>query len=204
MCGSTAGQNQVGGQQMTAYQTMQQEANSVFGENSALYKDMIAAFEPILNAGPNQEGFSPGENAALNTEASQGVASNYQNAEKGVRESGAAAGGGNDYIPSGQESEEEAQVGEAAAGQESAEQNQITEANYATGRQNWEAAESGLVNAGSVFAPSESLYGDSTSAGSAASTTQNQIAQENQSWMGAVGGMVGQLGSSYLGAASWV
>ena len=199
MCGSTGAQNEIEGTQQSAYNTMNTEAQSVFGEDSALYKSLVASFLPTLEAGPNQKGFSDQQDTALNTQATEGTAQNYQNAEKAVRETGAAAGGGNDFVPNGQEAEESAQVAEAAAGQESTEENQITEANYALGETNYLDAAQGLMSAGNVYSSATSLDNAETGAGTAAANTANQIAQENQSWMGAVGGMVGTAAAGWAG-----
>ncbi len=198
MCGATSQQNQIEAAQQSGFTTIQNEAQQLFGENSSLYNNLLASLEPILKAGPGQEGFSQQELTALNTEASTGVSSNYQNAEKAVRETGAAAGGGNEPIPSGAETQLAEEVGTAAAGQESAEESQITEANYATGRENYQGAVEGLLSAGNVFNPTEALNSEATGAGTAAANTANQIAQENFSPYGALIGAAGELGGAAI------
>lgn len=190
MCSNSA-QTQIEGEQQSGFSTMQNEAQQVFGQNSALYSNLLNAFTPILNAGPDQEGFSGTEKAALDTQSTAGVTTEYQNAEKAAREQYAGEGGGNEYIPSGQEAEIEADTAASAAGKESELQSQITEADYSTGRENWLAAEQGLEGAGSAFNPSISLDNAATGAGSAASTTATAIANSSNSWMGALGGMAG-------------
>lgn len=190
-CGSSSQQNQIESSQQSFYNTLTAESQQVFGQGSALYANMLKVFQPIFDAGPNQKGFSPEESAALDTQATEGVASNYDKAATALGEQAAGAGGGNEYIPSGEAEQQKDELASAAAGQESSEQNQILEDNYATGRENWEAAEQGLLGAGGVYSPATALFGQTTNAGSAASETADQIAQENNSWMGAVGGMLG-------------
>jgi hypothetical protein len=196
MCGSTAAQNQIEGEQQSAFTTMQAEAQQVFGENSSLYNNLLTSLEPILNAGPNQQGFSAPELANLNTEATSGVASDYQAAATAARASAAGEGGGNAAIPSGVEAQQQAEVANAAAGKEASEQQQITASNYATGRQNYEGAVTGLMNAGSVFSPSISLMGQATAGGTAAANTADQIAKAKFAPFGALMGALGGIGGA--------
>lgn len=198
MCGSTGAQNQIEASQQQFYNTLSANAGTEFGIDSSLYKELTGAFAPIFDKGPSQEGFSEAENTALNTQATQGVATNYQAAAKAAREQAAAEGGGNVPIPSGQEAELGQEIATSAAGQESNEENQITQANYQQGFQNWEAAAQGMLSAPGVFSNSTSAAGVANQGGEAAATTANQIAQQNNSWMGAVGGMLGSIGSAAM------
>jgi hypothetical protein len=199
MCGSTAQQNQIEGGQQSVFNTMNTEAQSVFGQNSALYNNLVSGMEHIFNAGPSQEGFSAPEKAALDTEATSGVTANYERAATAVGEQNAGAGGGNLDIPSGQTAAERGEIASEAAGQESGEEQQITEADYAQGEQNYNASVSGLLNAGEVFNPSESLLGEATGAGTAAANTANQIAQANEAPFQAVVGALGEVGGMAAG-----
>lgn len=191
MCGASSEQKQIEASQSAFYDTMRKESSDVFGMNSKLYQQLVSAFQPIFDKGPGQKGFSDEESAALHTQATEGVARNYQAASKAVREQQAAEGGGNVNIPSGQESEIKAELAGSAAAQESSEASQITEADYETGRQNWESAKQGMLEAGTVMNGGAAYAGAATDAGSAASKTANEISQANNSWMGAVGGMLG-------------
>lgn len=203
MCGASSQQTQIEASQQKYYDTMTQEAQQVFGESTSLFKDLTAAFEPILAAGPNQEGFSAAEKAALNTQATEGVAQNYQSAAKAIAEQQAAEGGGNEFVPSGQNAEIKAEVAMSAAQQESAEQTNITEADYATGRSNFLTAAQELSSAAGVFNPATGISGAATSSGEAASKTASDIATANNSWLnaaiGAVGGVAGAVGGAYAG-----
>jgi len=195
MCGATGAQEDIQQLQTQFYKQSMQESASVYGMDTSLYKELMSAFAPIFEKGPNQPGFSAAETNALNTEATQGVATNYQAAAKAVREQEAAQGGGNEYVPSGQNEETLAQIATEAAQQQSSEENQITEASYQQGLQEWEYAAQGMLNAGSVMSGGAQYSGAATSAGSAASTTANEIAQANNSVLGSVAGAVGAVGS---------
>lgn len=191
MCGASKQQNDIESQQQSFYGTMNKEAQSVFGQNQELYSNLMAAFKPILMAGPDQEGFGPEERTALQTQSTEGVASNYAKAAAAVRTGSAEEGGGNVPVPSGAADQAQGEIASSAAGELSKEQQQITQADYSVGRENWLAADQGLSGAGAAFAPSTALEGEATSGGSAAASTANQIAQENNSWMGALGGLAG-------------
>lgn len=197
-CGSTDAQNQIQGEQMSAYSTMQAEAQQVFGENNALYQRMVSAFEPILQAGINQEGMSAPEKAALETEATEGVATNYQKAAAAARATGAGAGGGNIDIPSGQTRQLEGEVANAAAAEQSNLENKITEEDYALGRENYLTAVSGLQGAGRTLDPATSFESNATAGGNAAANTANQIAQADNAPIDAAIGAVGALGGAVI------
>jgi hypothetical protein len=172
-----------------------QENQQVYGESQGILDSLNSAFTPILEAGPNQPGFSQAEDTALNTEAEDSTATNYANAEKTLQENQAAEGGGNLFEPSGAAQSERAGVAEKAAGTLSGEQNQITQQNYATGRQNFMNAAGVLSGEQSTLNPNGTAEA-ATGASSAASSTANTIAsQSNSVWtsvLGALGGIAGQ------------
>lgn len=197
MCGASSQQNQIEASQQQFYTTLIDQSKQEFGLDSSLYKELTSAFAPVFDKGPSQEGFSAAEKTALDTQATEGVATNYQSAAKNIREQEAAEGGGNVAIPSGQEAEINAEVAQSAAQQQSSEENQITQADYQQGFQNWESAAQGMLSAPGVFGNSAAAANAATSGGSAASSTANQIAQENNSWVGAVTGMIGGIGGSF-------
>jgi hypothetical protein len=94
------------------------------------------------------------------------------------------------------------QLASSAAGALSSEQLGITQANYAQGRANFGEAASALGGTAGLLNP-EGMAGQATSAGNAAANTANQIAQENNSWMGAVGGVLGGISGSTSSGASF-
>lgn len=192
MCGSTDAQNNILEGQQSFFDTMKAEAGTVFQENSALYNQLLGAFKPILEAGPGQEGFSAPEKAAFDTQATEKTAGDYAQAARAVGERDAGAGGGNEYIPSGQTAADRGRVAIAGAQEEASQEERITEEDYAQGNSNYKAAVSGLLGAGEAFAPSENLFSETTSAGSAAEKSANDVAQSDNAWMGAVGGLLGE------------
>ena len=93
-------------------------------------------------------------------------------------------------IESGVDQQIKGNLAGQAAGQLSNEQNQITQANYAQGRQNFFGAEAGLGGVASDLNP-EGLAGTANTAGSDAATAANNIASANAAPWQMVGGLVG-------------
>jgi hypothetical protein len=197
MSGPSAQQIQLEDEQQQFYQQGMQEATANYGEQQDLLAQMEAVYNPILAKGPNQPGFSPAEQAALDAQAEQGTAANYSQAARAVGENIAAEGGGNNPLPAGGGTQLKEEVGESAAGQESAEEEQILQASYATGEKEFENAGSELTAASNELNPS-GYETAATGEGSAAETTANQINQEKNSWMAPVLGALGSIGSGAM------
>ena len=104
---------------------------------------MSSVLDPILKAGPNQEGFSTAEENTLNSQAVEGTAENYAGAAKAVNEEMAGEGGGNAPITTGGQTQLKEEVAQSAANTESGQETQIQEQNYQTGRENFLNAEQG-------------------------------------------------------------
>lgn len=198
MCGPSGQQQQLSNEQMQFYQTLSNQYSTIFGQNQAITGALTNAFMPILNAGPSQTGFSPSEETALQTQNTENVATDYAQAQKATAQVLAAKGGGNAFLPSSVTSNILAQNANAAAAQRATGQNQITQANYAQGYQNWNTAANVLGSTAGLLNPN-AYSGQATGAGSAAETTQKEMAAEAYApW----GGLMGAAGSVLGGAAA--
>jgi hypothetical protein len=196
-CGATAAQNQIGQSQQGFMTQLQTQGSSVFGDASSVFNNLMSTLTPTIQAGPNQQGFSPQELSNLNSEAITQTGQAYQNAKAAAGNQLSAEGGGNTALPSGTEVGENLQLAESGANQTASELQGITEQNYATGRQNYTQALQDAESAPNVFNSSTSAANAATGAGVAASNTANQIASQQNSWMqlvtGALGGVAGGL-----------
>lgn len=190
MCGPSGGQTALSQEQADFYKELQGSYATEFAGQSAILSSLNAAFTPILNAGPNQQGFSAAENATLNTQAMNTTSRNYQNAARAVGSQLAARGGGNAYLPSGVNAGIDASIASAAAGQLSAEESQITQANYAQGRQNFFNAAGALSGEASLMNPTQ-YAGQATGAGGAAFQSATDIYNQGNAWQGLLGGVLG-------------
>jgi hypothetical protein len=207
LCGAGSGLTNVANQQSSAYNTMLNQAQTVFGNSSTVFNDLVNTFTPTVAAGPDQQGFSPAEVSALKSQAITQTGNSYNNAKYAAGEAQAANGGGNVAdVNGGSKTATDLSVANGAAATTANEENTIDLNNYATGRQNYDTAVSGLENAPNVFGAATSAENAATGSGSSAASTQNQVAQQNQSWVqavtGALGGIAGDVvtgGMSNLG-----
>jgi len=200
-CGATPGQQQLATQQTSAYTTLTNQASSQFGQASGVFNDLVSSFAPIVAAGPNQQGFSPAEVSAMNSQAITNTGQGYRNAKAAVGNAESAVGGGNTGDTSGGATVgENLSLAENAGNQTASELNNITQANYATGRQNYFNAASGLANAPSVFGTANQAANAATGAGEAAEKSTNDVASQDNSWVGAVTGALGNIAGVATGA----
>ena len=190
LCGGpSAAQEQLAGEQAQFYKTMIQDYGTTFGEQQNILAGLTASFQPILNAGINQYGFSAPEQQALTSQATQGTGQAYNQASTALTQA-LNAKGGSSFIPSGENAQLQEQVGTAAANQQSNQLLNITNEGYQVGRENYLAAAGALSSAAGMYNPL-GYSGGATSAGNSAfqSATINQ--QEGSQWMGLLGGVLG-------------
>lgn len=197
MSGPSSAQISLQGEQMQFYQEAMQESQAAFGEQQDLLKQMESVYQPILNRGPNQNAFAGEEQTALDARAIEGTAEAYSSAGRAVAEQVAGQGGDNP-LPSGEGTELKEEVATSAAREQATEENQIEQAGYSEGLQEWEQAGSALATASGQLSPA-SYEGEATGAGNAAESTANQINQEENSWLQPVLGAVGAIGGAAAG-----
>lgn len=198
MCGATQQQTQVSDEENQFYQTLTNQYSTIFGQSQAITGALTSAFMPILQAGPSQTGFSPGETNALETQNTQNVATNYAQAQKATAQALAAQGGGNTLLPSSVNANLLAQNTNQAAAQRTQGQNTITQANYAQGYQNWNTAATVLGSTAGLVSPT-AFGGMTSTAGTNAMTGATQVAQAaNSPWNAAIGAL-GAIGGAAVG-----
>jgi hypothetical protein len=198
MCGGGPSQSQqdLAANQAAFYGTLTKSYNDAFAGQQAILNSLMAAWKPVLAAGPNQYGFSGAEDSNLRSQATQGTAANYAAASRAVN-ANLAAKGGNGFIPSGGAAQLDAEVAQAAANQQSSENLGITEAGYAQGRANFGAASAALGGAASIENPT----GFANSANSGGSDAYNsayenqQMANASSPWNAVSGILGGALGA---------
>jgi hypothetical protein len=193
MCGASQQQKDISAAQQQMYTTLTNNYNTTFGQDQAITGALTSAFTPILQAGPNQQGFSPAEMTTLNTTDAENIAQNYAAAQKATAGQLAARGGGDQMLPSSVDANILAGNTTAAAAQRSAQQNQRLQQSYAQGYQNWTNAASVLGNTAGLINPL-GYAGASSTAGSDAATSANNIAQQSNSIWNAAIGALGNVG----------
>jgi hypothetical protein len=188
-CGPSAQQQQIAAQQQQFYTTMTQDYATQFAGQQNILKSLQNSFDPVLQAGINQYGFSAPETAALQSQATQGTAAQYANASRALNE-GIAARGGTSFIPSGGVQQMQASVANAAAAQESNQLLGIQQAGYAQGTQNYLAAANALGNAAGMMNPTGYATAANNSGNAAYSSAYANQQMQNQEWS-QIGGIVG-------------
>lgn len=188
MCGASSAQVNLQNSQIAYYNTLTQQAQIEFGQSSKIFQDLTSTFEPILKAGPSQEGYSKAELNDLNSQAATGQGQAYATTEQAVNRQLAAGGAG---LPSGVADQIRVGLAGSAAQNLSGEQLAIKQADYQQGYNNWQMAGSALSGSTGVYNPSTNAANAATGAGSAASTTANEVQQAGSQWMGLVSGALG-------------
>ena len=196
MCASDQ-QNTIQAEDIATMQEYNDQQAQVFKENQALYATVSSVLQPILNAGPSQEGFSDAEKDNLNATAVEGTAENYAGAARAVNEQLAGEGGGMG-LPTGQATQLKEETALSAAELESKQESEIKEQDYATGRQNFQNAEQGELEIAAGENPT-AYSGAAVNSENAAGSEANAIASEDTSWENALIGAAGAVGEGWAG-----
>src|SRR5262249_43301641 len=136
-CGATSEQKSIQQQQSDLFSTLKQQSQLEFGNASKVFQDLYDTFSPIVAAGPNQQGFSAPEKAALQSSAITNTGVATRNALQAAKEASAAVGGGNMALPSGADIGRNLSVVNAGANETAKELSDINEKNYEVGRENY-------------------------------------------------------------------
>ena len=191
MCGASNEQKQTYQDQSSLFHQMTNQAQQVFGNSSQIFQDLTKAFAPIVAAGPDQEGFSPGVKSALESKAITDTGQAYRNAATAVKQANAAVGGGTMALPGGAEIGQNLAVANSAAEQTSKNLLDVNLASKQAGREQFNAAAGVLSGAPSVFNAATGAGSAASGAGANAAQTANEISQANNSWVNAVTGLAG-------------
>lgn len=166
--------------------------SQVFGAQSQALNFLSGKMTSMM---ANPTGFTPGAMAAMNTAATTGVATAYNNAETAAKEVAAQQGGNG--LPSGVAAQVAGENANAAAQTESAAQNQIQLANAQQEQSNYWNAASGEAQVASLENPA-SYAGEAIGGYGALSGLVNADTAASQSSFGGI--MEGALGKG-LGSA---
>jgi hypothetical protein len=202
--GASQQQEDLAASQAAFYNTMTADYNTTFASNQAILGNLTSALTPIMNAGPNQMGFNTAELNNLNSQALQGTGQSYANASQALREQQSATGGGNMYLPSGVQSQQEAGLASAAANQESNQLLGIQQAGYQQGYSMYNNAVSGLGGVANGYNPTN--YSNSAnSAAQGADTEANAVQAANQEGMNNLMGLAtGAMGGAGTALGGWL
>jgi hypothetical protein len=197
LCGPSQQEKNLEAAQASFSETLQQDYSTQFAEQQGILNNLNSVLQPIVSAGPDQQGYGPQELSALNTEAIESNAQGVNQAEKAYQAKENSAGGGTTLLPSGANAQINAEIGSAAESNLSSEQLGITTNNYTQGRQNWQNALSGELGVSSQTNPL-GYASAGTSANSSAFNEADTINQQsNQAFSDILGG-VGSIASGMI------
>jgi hypothetical protein len=198
--GADASQTDLAKSQTDFYNTLKGDYAKQFGGKSAILNTLTTNLTPVVNAGPTQFGFAPGEVNALNSQAIEGTAQAYRHAQQALQNQQAARGGGNVYLPSGVDAQNAATLASNAANTTSNQLLDIQNRGYEQGNRNYNNAIAALGGTAQTYNPALYMNG-ATSAGNSAAAETNLVAKENAEsnpW-GTIGGILGGVAGSFLG-----
>lgn len=197
MCGPSGAQKGLANEQSAFFSELQASYAQNFGEQQGILSSLTKALSPILEAGPNQEGFSASEKAALNSQAINANATQARNAEV-VAGSNA---GGNTGVTTGGQKQLEAAIASKAGESLSSEENKINLTSAELGRQNFFNAESGLAGVAGLENPI-GYAGSANAAGGQAFNEATKIQEMRNQEEADIGGAVTGLAGGFLGFAN--
>lgn len=196
LCKASQEERDLAQKQAAFYSTMTAAYNTQFSKQSAILDAINAVWKPVLDAGVDQYGFTPEQDTALRTQATEGTAAEYKKAQQAVQQSMSARGGGNELLPSGVDEQIKSTIASSAAADQSAKNLNITNQGYERGYQNFLAATNALSGAGAQYNPLG--YADANiKAGDSAFNSAQTIAMQDSAWTGMLGGMVGSIGAGF-------
>lgn len=198
--GASSDETAINQQQQAFQTTLQNDYSQQFANQSNILSSLQNSLSPTVAAGPNQFGYSTAQTNALNSTAIQGAATASKQAQQQVQNQQAIAGGGNQYLPSGVNAQNNASVASNSANNLSNSLLNIQNSGYQQGNANYNNAVAGMGGVAQQYNPT-GYAGATTSAGSSALSGASAINQQNTAaspW-GTIGGLLGGATSSLLG-----
>ena len=194
MCGPSGAQKNLASDQGAFFGQLMSSYQQNFGNQQAIFSSITNALSPIMQAGPNQMGFSAAENAALAGSAINASAAQNRNAQVIA----ASSAGGNTGVTTGGQKQLQAAIASGASQNLSSNLNQINLANAATGRQNFFGAESGLAGVAGLENPT-GYAGAANNAGGLAFNEASHVQDMRNQAQADIGGAISGLAGMALG-----
>lgn len=189
MCGPSHEQRMLEAKQSSLADLMMQSFRQRFAQQSDLLtKLQQSVYQPIISAGPGQQGMTPQERAAYQTQILNTTGANYESAKRALQTTLSARGGGNVALPSGAEAQLQAVLASQAAGQTSAEELALTQQDYALGRERYDRAVAGQQALLGAFDPTAYASRAESGFGTAFGEATKIKEMENQAQAAITGG----------------
>ena len=151
--GASAQQTDLANSQQNFTNQLMANYGQQFQNQNAILGTLQNSLNPIVQAGPNQFGFSTAETNNLNAQALQGTGQQYANASKALGQQQAAQGGGNSYLPTGAQAQQQAGLAAGAANQASNQLMGVQQAGYQQGYNQYQSAVGQLGGVAGMYNP---------------------------------------------------
>jgi hypothetical protein len=189
-CGPTTQEKQLQASSANFASMLQSNYGTLFGEQQDVLSSINKSLSPTLAAGPNQQGFSGPELAAIQTQAIDNAGAANTAAQQAARNYGAGeGGGGTSGVTSGIQKQIQSAIGSSSANALAGQENQITQANYAQGNANYWRAAGGMQALAGEYSPNGASSGaisENNNSFGQASQIEQQQAQEDQAIAGGI------------------
>jgi len=203
--GVTAGQTQQLAADQAFQKMMTSDYQTTFGQDQQLFNNLTTGLSQITAAGPGQQGYTAPELASLNSQNINAAAASNSKLQTAIGENAATKGTADPGVESGVVQAERAA---AATNVDTAMNNraaEITQQDYATGRQNYWDATKGLESAPGAFQDPASQFANATSnsyknTGSQADANQQASQEGIDSTLGLITGLASSGATAFAGA----
>lgn len=169
--------------------TLTSSYGTEFGDASSLFNQLNTSLEQVTSKGPEQEGMSAQEKAAENSQALNSAAASNKNVQALIGQK-AGMTGATPGVESGVTTAVRANAAASIENNLSNKQADITEKNYAIGRENYDKAvraQEALPSA--AFGAANQSAGEVTGSEKVENDQADANASASSSWMGLVGGL---------------
>ena|SRR2546426_647162 len=181
--------------QISWTKNLRESFKTILGEDSQSFKEIHNSLAPIVQAGINQ-GVPAALESAWRTDVSERAAAGGTQLAQAVSQGMAARAGGAGAASAGMSSgalaEVMADIGFKTKQSEMAGQREVTEKSYEYGRQNYEMAVKGMIEAPSIYGNLPGMASNVTGASTAAAQTAKDINEAKMAPWGMVAGIAGQ------------
>lgn len=192
-CGPSSQEQGLAASQNSFSSLLSSDFQQQFASQNSVLNNINAAMNPIVAAGPNQQGFSSAELADLNTKAiNNSGAANRNAAQAASSQLAGRGGGGSSGLESGVDKQIRGSIASQQAGNLANTENNIDTQNYETGRQNFFNAAAGQRALAGLYNPS-SYAGDANQAESSAFGQADKISDEENQKSAAIEGGITSL-----------
>ena len=204
MCGPSSQEKSIENSTQNFGSLLQQSYGTLFAGQQDIIKGLNRSLNPIVAAGPSQRGMSGAEKSALQTSVINNAGAANTAAQQAARTYGAGeGGGGTSGITSGITKQIEGAIASQLAGQEGAQLNQVEQADWNQGNQNYwralgasqgvAALENPNATAGTALSAENAAFQQS----SEINTQNNALGQDIAGFVTAAAGSAGDIAKAF-------